>query len=385
MGKFHRRGSSVPLPTMACRHAVPLDHLESALPRCLPSYKQIAPVTSLESALPGLLISAENKRFAVAKLLSKLLCLQHLRDPLASVLSKGVITPVESALTENARATPLESAPTKTPGGGVTGHGVTDSTLSLLVHPLLHARVQHAQGYRALLQDGIMKRTHTETCAEPPFRFRAQPANLQLTQFVRQRLSRPNNVAVHLDGNVLIGLARVVLEKLNRLLARPSHRVHSGIHNQPHGAPHFVRELPEFRVRIFVQSKFFAETLRIQGPAFHESRIAHVLAKFRLSLQLLRERNLQVMPRNRFVQRERLHLPLRPRVQVVCVHEITAGTSRLRRARLVVGRRLRRSLEIRNLAHAVRQARQLPEEVPEFGIDFLGNDAVAVQPGVGLP
>src|SRR5713101_17909 len=219
MGEFHRRGSSVPLPTMACRHAVPLD--------------------PLESALPGLLISAENKRLAVAKLLSKLLCLQHLRDPLASVLSKGVITPVESALTENARATPLESALTKKVGGGVRASG---SLPPLLVHPLLHAGFQDIEGYRALLQDGIMKRTRIETCTEPPFRFRAQPANLQLTQFVRQRLSRPHNVAVHLDGNVLIGLARVVLEKLNRLLARPSHRVHSRIHNQPHRAPHFVRK-----------------------------------------------------------------------------------------------------------------------------------------------
>src|SRR5258708_36779060 len=115
MGEFHRRGSSVPLPTMACRHAVPLD--------------------PLESALPGLLISAENKRLAGAKLLSKLLCLQHLRDPLASVLSKGVITPVESALTENAPATPLESPPTKTPGGGATGPGATDSTPSRRSNP----------------------------------------------------------------------------------------------------------------------------------------------------------------------------------------------------------------------------------------------------------
>ncbi len=174
---------------MACRHAVPLDPLESALPRCLPSYKQIAPVTSLESALPGLLISAENKRLAVAKLLSKLLCLQHLRDPLASVLSKGVITPVESALTENAPATPLESALTKKVGGGVRASG---SQPRLLVHPLLHTRLQHVQRHRALLQDGIMKCTRIETRTEPPFRFRPQPANLQLTQFVRQGLPRPH-------------------------------------------------------------------------------------------------------------------------------------------------------------------------------------------------
>src|SRR6266571_3454542 len=45
----------------------------------------------------------------------------HLRAPLGSAGNKGLITPLESALTENSPATPLESALTKTGGWGPSG------------------------------------------------------------------------------------------------------------------------------------------------------------------------------------------------------------------------------------------------------------------------
>src|SRR5712692_11163955 len=43
----------------------------------------------------------------------------HLRAPLGSAGNKGLITPLESALTKNSPVTPVESALTKTPGVGV--------------------------------------------------------------------------------------------------------------------------------------------------------------------------------------------------------------------------------------------------------------------------
>ncbi len=43
----------------------------------------------------------------------------HLRAPLGSAGNKGLITPLESALTRNSPVTSLESALTKTPGVGV--------------------------------------------------------------------------------------------------------------------------------------------------------------------------------------------------------------------------------------------------------------------------
>ncbi len=85
-----------------------------------------------------------------------------------------------------------------------------------------------------------------------------------------------------------------------------------------------------------------------------------------------------MVPRHGFVQRERFHFPLRPRVQVVGIHEITAGPARTGGALLVVRGSLRRRFEFRNHANTVREPRQFSEEMRELGIDFLGHDTVAV-------
>src|SRR5579863_5731865 len=170
-------------------------------------------VTPLESAHPGCSLSGENKGLTVTKFPSQPLCLQHLRDPLVSVLSKRLITPVESALTENAAVTPLESALTKNIGGG--GHHAC-SPPGLPFHPVLHAPFQHVQRHRAILEHRVMKLTHVEFRTQLFLCFRAQLADLELPQLVGQCLSRPDDVTVHLHGDVLIGLAGVVLEKLDR-------------------------------------------------------------------------------------------------------------------------------------------------------------------------
>ena len=76
---------------MRARHAVLLTPSESAVPRRLPSCKQIAPITPLESALTSRSQRTEN----------------------AAILSLA-----ESALTSIPPASSLESALTKTPGEG---------------------------------------------------------------------------------------------------------------------------------------------------------------------------------------------------------------------------------------------------------------------------
>ena len=91
-----------------------------------------------------------------------------------------------------------------------------------------------------------------------------------------------------------------------------------------------------------------------------------------------------MVPRHRLMQRKRLHLILRARMQIVGVDEIAAGSPHRWRSRLVIRGRLRRRLEIRNRANAIRQPRQLPEFVRQFRIDLLGNDPVAVHEIIGL-
>src|SRR6266404_708169 len=252
------------------------------------------------------------------------------------------------------------------------------------VDPMLDMRLQEAQRDRALLQNGIVEGADVELAREAALGFGAQLSDLELAQLVGQRLPRPHDVAVDLDRDVLIGLTGVVLEKLDGLLARPVHRVHSGVDHQPHRAPHFVAELPELGIRIGVQPKILAKTLAVQRPAFHERGVADVPAKLRRVFHLLRQRNLQMVPRHSFMQRERFHLVLRPRVQIVRVHEVAARSASRRRSRLVISGRLRRRLEIRNGADAVRQARQLTEKMRQPRIDTLGNDAIAVHQILGL-
>src|SRR5258708_8499619 len=76
-----------------------------------------------------------------------------------------------------------------------------------------------------------VKSAHVKLVPQFPLRASSQFANFQLPQLVRQRLPRPNDVAVHFHGNVLVRLARVLAEKINRPLPRPAHRVHPRIHD----------------------------------------------------------------------------------------------------------------------------------------------------------
>ena len=78
---------------------------------------------------------------------SQLLYFPHLQALLLSVGNKRLITPLESALTENSPATPLESALTKKPGGGLRrlrSYRVVRSIVSTVLASL-HSQLQSAQ------------------------------------------------------------------------------------------------------------------------------------------------------------------------------------------------------------------------------------------------
>src|SRR6266404_1296023 len=266
-----------------------------------------------------------------------------------------------------------------------TRHSPLATSLCCLgVEPMLDMWLKEAQRNGALLQDGVVEGADVEFGAEAALGFGAQLADFELAEFVGQRLAGPDDVAIDFDGDVLVGLAGVVLEKLDGLVARPVHGMHPGIHNKAHRAPHLVAELPEFRVWIGVEADVLAEALAVQRPALDKRRVAEVLAKLRRVFHFLRQRNLQMVPGDRFMQRERFHFPLGPRVQIVRIDEIAAGPPGLRRTRLIVSGGLRGRLEIGNGADAVRQARQLAEKMRQAGIDALGDDAVAVHKIVRL-
>ncbi len=92
---------------------------------------------------------------------------------------------------------------------------------------MLDVRLEDAQRDRSLLQDGIVEGSDVELGTEAALGFGAQLADFELAEFVGQRLAGPDDIAIDFDGDVLIGLAGVVLEKLDGLLARPVHRMHA--------------------------------------------------------------------------------------------------------------------------------------------------------------
>src|SRR5712692_11891667 len=239
---------------------------ESALTDCCLSYKQCAPVSPL---------------FATLTNSAHLIESAHFETPCFDTLAHSFpVSPLVATLTKNTRD-----------GGTLLSVPGFASIFGLGVEPMLDVRLEEAQRDGALLQHGIVEGTDAELSGEAALGFGAQFADFELAEFVGQRLPGPHDVAIHLNRNVLIGLAGVVLEKLDGLLARPAHRVHASVDHEAHGAPHFVAELPELRVRIGVEANVFAEALAVERPAFDERGVTGVLAKLRRIFHLLRQRN----------------------------------------------------------------------------------------------
>jgi hypothetical protein len=143
--RLPRSGRGIPALSFSSRSGLPHERL--AYP----------PLSPLESALTRAHVTADSKRLARPILFLQPLYNQHFRPPSVSAENKGLITPVESTLTKNAPATPLESALTKkwgvpsacrtaNPGcfpPKVTAHGprITPPPPVLLHHPSQGAKM----------------------------------------------------------------------------------------------------------------------------------------------------------------------------------------------------------------------------------------------------
>src|SRR5918999_2077138 len=256
--------------------------------------------------------------------------------------------------------------------------------LLLARHPRPDARVENVQRNRASAQYFIVKLPHIECVAKLALSVIAQLANFQLSDLVGERLTGPRDVPVNLDGDVVQRLAAVGREIVDGLLPAPSHRVQPRVEHQSHGPPHVVRQRTKSRVRIRVQAQIVAKGFGVKSPPFDERGEAQMLPELRNVLELLRERNLQVMPGNRLVDRERFHLPLRACLQIVCVRVEVTWAPRLRRSLNVIGSR-HVSLRVgRHGDYTVRRARQPTKQADESGIDALRNVAILAQQAGGI-
>ena len=245
-----------------------------------------------------------------------------------------------------------------------------DLLIETLRDPSIDVPFKNIQRNRARSQHDVMKRALVEFGPQLFRRALAQLFDLELADLVGRGLAGPGDVAVDLVHDVEIGFRGVVLEELDRLLARPSLFVHAGVDDEADGAPHLVGELAEFVVRILIEAHLISETFRIQAPALDERRRLEIAPEFRQFAKLERERSLQVVTRHGLVQHQRflvvLHLLLRlVRPQVEPSRRAAVG-----RGSLGVGSG--RLLPIlRDRPDSIQQKRNVLELARQFRLDRL--------------
>ena len=85
---------------------------------------------------------------------------------------------------------------------------------------------------------------------------------------VRERLARPDDVAVDLVGDVVLAPSAVwPTRKSIACCARPAERVDARVDDEPAGAPGVVRQDPEAVHVRAVEAHLVGQALRVQAPA----------------------------------------------------------------------------------------------------------------------
>ena len=133
----------------------------------------------------------------------------------------------------------------------------------------------------------------------------AQRYDPDLAELVRERLTGPCDVAIGLGAYLVLGQRGVLLQVVERLLAAPAFPVHAGVDDEPACTPHLVAQAAKILVRRLVHVHLDAELLAVERPAFAESAEIGVPAKRRQIAELACERDLKVMARHGFMQRQR--------------------------------------------------------------------------------
>ena len=111
-------------------------------------------------------------------------------------------------------------------------------------------------------------------------------------------MPRPRDITVDLALNIRLVHRGVLVKVLDHLVARPMIRVNAGVDDQANVAPHFVFEAAIFAIGILISIHLIRESLGVQRPPFDKGCVPAISAEFRKTGQFLRQRNLQMMPRN---------------------------------------------------------------------------------------
>ena len=185
-----------------------------------------------------------------------------------------------------------------------------------------------------------MELADVELRAQRGFGLFAQPLDGHRAELVGQRLRRVGDVALDFGGGVGAAHARVRQHVVDRPLAAPALGVEPGVDHQPHRPQHLVVERAPVLHRIGVEPHVVAQRLGIERPAFDEGGVAVEALERRQALVLLRQADLEVVPRHAFVEVERGHAGDEAAREVVGVVEEDPRPRAVGRALVVAAARL---------------------------------------------
>src|SRR5687767_526203 len=170
----------------------------------------------------------------------------------------------------------------------------------------VHFALEDRKGYGARREHDIVEVLGLVPRPQSRFRFVPEPEDLELADLIRECLAGIDDVAFDLAGFDAV---------VDRLLARPAHRVQPGVDDQPTRPEQLAFQLPEQPFGIALVPSFLRDhPLRVKGPALADGGDAAErarLAELRQPRVLHGEGRMEVMPGDGLVIDERAQAELR--------------------------------------------------------------------------
>ena len=131
----------------------------------------------------------------------------------------------------------------------------------------------------AVGQDRVVEPRMSNAAPRRRSRLRADPQQLQLAGLVGEGLAGERDVAVDLVRDGARRERRVGEHVVDRLLARPAHRVDAGVDDEPRRPPGVERQHPEAVEVAGVEPHLVGQPLGVQAPALEVGRGPEVAAE----------------------------------------------------------------------------------------------------------
>src|SRR5436305_4755322 len=142
----------------------------------------------------------------------------------------------------------------------------------------------------------VVEGAQVEARPELFFGVAPQLLDLELAHLVAGHGPRLDDVAVDLVLDLVLGPGRILPAVPDRLLAGPPHGMEAGVDHQADRPPDLGREPAEAGVGVAIEAELAPQALGVEPPALGERGVDVPLAPLGFSLDLLGERELEVVP-----------------------------------------------------------------------------------------